>query len=340
MTKTIINCSVLATCLMVAAVWGCKKHSAQPEAPTVTTAAIAGINPYTAVGGGTITANGGAAVTASGICWSSTNNTPNVGTDSVAKGTTAMGSFTDSMKNLLSNTMYYVRAFATNSAGTAYGAVVTFSTAVDTTKVTFTYKGKTVTYGVIISPTTGRKWLDRNLGASEAATSVTDTAAYGDLFQWGRLDDGHQNRNSDTTSVWATTDIPGNGKFVVVNSTNAYADWRIPPNNNLWQGSQGTNNPCPKGWHVPTIDEWGAELGITNGSTGYSQIGIVLSGYRKATNAGIGLSGSYGTYWSSTPEASTAIGANHGNYFQISTSTAGPLLISKLYGLSIRCIKD
>jgi hypothetical protein len=47
--------------------------------------------------------------------------------------------------------------------------------------------------------TTGRVWLDRNLGVSQVATSSTDEASYGGLFQWGRLQDGHENRTSNTT---------------------------------------------------------------------------------------------------------------------------------------------
>ncbi|MEY4885721.1 MAG: hypothetical protein RL151_1030, partial [Bacteroidota bacterium] len=61
--------------------------------------------------------------------------------------------------------------------------------------VTFTYRGATVTYGTVVGAN-GKCWLDRNLGASRVATTVTDATAYGDLFQWGRLDDGGQDRNS------------------------------------------------------------------------------------------------------------------------------------------------
>ncbi|MCC5924135.1 MAG: hypothetical protein JJT77_10135 [Crocinitomicaceae bacterium] len=53
----------------------------------------------------------------------------------------------------------------------------------------------------VISPGTGKVWMDRNLGASQAATSSTDAAAYGDLYQWGRRSDGHQCRTSITTTT-------------------------------------------------------------------------------------------------------------------------------------------
>ena len=100
--------------------------------PQLTTAAITNLTYNTATSGGTITGDGGAAITASGICWSKTNNTPTL-TDSTKAGTTASGSFTSVMNNLEENTTYYVRAFATNSVGTAYGNVVTFTTPVNIT---------------------------------------------------------------------------------------------------------------------------------------------------------------------------------------------------------------
>lgn len=50
-----------------------------------------------------------------------------------------------------------------------------------------------------VTSVTGAIWLDRNLGASRVATSSTDSAAYGDLYQWGRLTDGHQERSSSVT---------------------------------------------------------------------------------------------------------------------------------------------
>jgi hypothetical protein len=78
--------------------------------------------------------------------------------------------------------------------------------------VTFTYKGNVVTYGTVESQ--GECWMDRNLGASRVATAYNDSVAYGDLFQWGRGDDGHQNRDSGVTSTLSTTDNPGHSNFI------------------------------------------------------------------------------------------------------------------------------
>ena len=98
-------------------------------APTVTTTTISNIDKTTATGGGNVTADGGATVTARGICWSTSQN-PTVDGNHTTDGT-GTGSFTSSMTGLTANTTYYVRAYATNSAGTAYSEQVSFTTLPD-----------------------------------------------------------------------------------------------------------------------------------------------------------------------------------------------------------------
>jgi hypothetical protein len=93
--------------------------------------------------------------------------------------------------------------------------------------------------------------MDRNLGASRVAQTYDDGQAYGDLFQWGRLDDGHQSRTSGTTTTLSNSNSPGHNMFITLDS--APYDWRKPQNQNLWQGLGGNNNPCPSGWRVPYI---------------------------------------------------------------------------------------
>ena len=97
--------------------------------PTVTTTAISNIGKTTATGGGNITADGGGTVTARGICWSTSQN-PTLSGSHTTNGT-GTGSFTSAMTGLTVNTTYYVRAYATNSAGTAYGEEVSFTTLPD-----------------------------------------------------------------------------------------------------------------------------------------------------------------------------------------------------------------
>ena len=90
-----------------------------------------------------------------------------------------------------------------------------------------------------------------NMGAAQIATSSTDAAAYGDLFQWGRLDDGHQVRTSITVNTQSNSDNHGHSDFII-----GFGDWRSQQNNNLWQGVYGTNNPCPDGYRLPIQAEW------------------------------------------------------------------------------------
>jgi uncharacterized protein (TIGR02145 family) len=115
-------------------------------------------------------------------------------------------------------------------------------------------------YGTVVNPVTGKIWLDRNLGAMQVATSSTDAASYGDLYQWGRAADGHQIRTSATQGTQATTFLAdeGNnlwdGKFII-----GFSDWLTPAATDLWSGTAAENNPCPSGYRVPTNAEWNQE---------------------------------------------------------------------------------
>ena len=95
-------------------------------APILSTTAASSIGKLDAVSGGTISSNGGSAITASGICWS-TSATPTIANSKTTDGTTS-GTFTSTMTGLAMGTTYYVRAYATNSIGTAYGAAQSFTT--------------------------------------------------------------------------------------------------------------------------------------------------------------------------------------------------------------------
>ncbi|MDA3890275.1 MAG: FISUMP domain-containing protein [Salinivirgaceae bacterium] len=109
--------------------------------PTVTTTTVSSITSTTATSGGTINSDGGADITASGICYAKTQN-PTTNDTIISNGTTT-GSFTSSMTGLTTGITYYVRAYATNSEGTAYGGEVSFAT---TLKVGDSYQGGVVAY--------------------------------------------------------------------------------------------------------------------------------------------------------------------------------------------------
>ena len=100
--------------------------TAAPSLPTVSTAAVTGIGETSATGGGNVTGDGGVAVTERGICWN-TNHNPTTANAHSSNGT-GTGNFTVTMNGLSAGTTYYVRAYAVNNAGTAYGNEVVFST--------------------------------------------------------------------------------------------------------------------------------------------------------------------------------------------------------------------
>jgi len=117
--------------------------------PTVTTTSVSDITENSAQSGGNITDNGGALVTARGVCWSTSQN-PTTANDTTLNGN-GIGNFTSSLSELTQDTTYYVRAYATNNVGTAYGNEVSFTTFA----------------GTLTPPT----------AAAAAATSVTNTTA-------------------------------------------------------------------------------------------------------------------------------------------------------------------
>lgn len=94
--------------------------------PTVTTGTASSVTSNSADVSGNVTADGGATVTERGICYGTSAN-PTVSGTHVASGS-GTGSFTASLTGLTASTTYYVRAYATNSAGTAYGTQVSFAT--------------------------------------------------------------------------------------------------------------------------------------------------------------------------------------------------------------------
>ncbi|MCF8321318.1 MAG: DUF1566 domain-containing protein [Flavobacterium sp.] len=97
--------------------------------PTVQSTAISSLLTTSAVSGGNVTADGGATVTARGVVWSTSSNpTVALATKTVDGTGTGTGSFTSNITGLTANTAYYVRSYATNSAGTSYGNEISFTT--------------------------------------------------------------------------------------------------------------------------------------------------------------------------------------------------------------------
>ena len=195
----------------------------------------------------------------------------------------------------------------------------------------------------VFNAITGKIWMDRNLGATRVATSSTDAQSYGDLYQWGRGADGHQIRTSATTVTTSINDEPGNALFIIS------SDWRTTTNNNLWQGVNGVNNPCPSGFRLPTSAEWEAErlswvqapVSSTNSSDGAfaSPLKLPVGGRRDGDNVQNVFSfvGQIGYYWSSTISPFVSGTSNSLHIFSTAYVAGGGI---RADGYSVRCIKD
>jgi uncharacterized protein (TIGR02145 family) len=188
----------------------------------------------------------------------------------------------------------------------------------------------------VTNPATGKIWMDRNLGASQVATSSTDANAYGDLYQWGRRSDGHQCRTSPTTSTLSSVDQPANDNFIL--APIPPFDWRSPKNDNLWQGVNGINNPCPSGYRLPTDAELNAERTSwsSNNSSGAfaSPLKLSMAGFRTQNDGSLANVGSLGNYWSSTVDGDYSYGLS------FDSSAAYMSFTSRANGYAVRCLKD
>ncbi|MHA3045069.1 hypothetical protein JSO61_007010 [Riemerella anatipestifer] len=188
-----------------------------------------------------------------------------------------------------------------------------------------------------------------------------DWRAYGSLFQWQRNPDGHElitwtNATSGTPkysgsgSVSSSWTNAGTNKFIPYN--NSGASWVNSSTNqsgphNLWQ-MNGSNNPCPVGYHVPTHAE---QVALHNAITGQSLgnsyssssamwneqlLRLPASGQQNADDATLSLQSNYVWLWSSEQYDS-----NYTWYlwFNSGSSYAGYRSF-RAYGFSVRCIKD
>ena len=294
--------------------------------PVLTTNAVTELTQTTAISGGNVTSDGGATIIARGVCWS-TSQTPTI-TDIKTTDGTGIGSFTSAITGLTANTTYYVRAYATNSAGTGYGNSMSFTTLEENITVTDLDGNlyNTITIGT-------QTWMVENLKVTQ-------------------YNDGTNIPNETDATAWNTS-IAG-----------AYCNYNNQESNVSTYGrlynwdAVNTGKLCPIGWHVPTDSEWtiltnylggiiyaGGKLkengtihwtspneAATN-ETGFSAL---PSGYRDydGTFNDIRI---FGNWWSSTWYDSS------NSYAREMNSYDGGVMRYYRYisqGLSVRCVKD
>ena len=288
--------------------------------PTVTTNYVTDIKATTATCGGNITSDGNGTVTARGICWS-TNPNPTINDNKTNNGS-SIGSFTSNLSNLASQTTYYVRAYATNEVGTAYGEEKSFTT--------LPIEGTTDGHSwVDLGLPSGKKWATCNVGA-------TSPEEYGDYFAWGETmtKETYTEDNCPTYGV-SKSELQSQG--IIDSEGNLTAQYDVARAN--WGGT----------WRMPTYAElkelytqctW--EWISTNDFKGYSVTGpngnsifLPAAGYRGGSS--LSDAGGRGYYWSSAPNESNSKDACS-LYF--SSSYHGMDYHIRYYGHSVRPVLE
>ena len=190
--------------------------------------------------------------------------------------------------------------------------------------------------GDVYSPGTGQVWMDKNLGATQVATSSTDVDSYGDLYQWGRNTDGHEIRTS--TATLGPVPAGAEGSDFITNSTTPN-DWLTTQDDTRWNGAtKGAEDPCPTGYRVPTETELNNErltFSSNNAAGAFaSALKLPVGGYRYLTNGVLDQVGSSGRYWSSTVNGTNA------SYMLFNSVDALTNIDYRSNAFSVRCIKE
>ncbi|MEI6556186.1 MAG: fibrobacter succinogenes major paralogous domain-containing protein [Paludibacter sp.] len=307
--------------------------------PTITTTEILSTTITTASSGGNITYDGGASVTARGVCWS-TSTSPTIANSKTSDGA-GTGAFTSSLTGLTAGTTYYIRSYATNSVGTAYGIQVSFTTLLSNYGKVTDIDGNT--YNTIVIGT--QVWLVENLKTTKykdgtAIPIVTDGTVWSSLTS-----PAYCYYNNDATSYKSTY--------------GALYNWY----------TVNTAKLAPTGWHVATDAEWttlenyvsaniatsgfvAKALAATtdwNPDTSFGSIGNDLTknnsssftalpgGNRYHNNGPFSDLGYNGYWWCSTESNATNAWLRRLYY---NTNSMNKYNNYKQCGFSVRCVKD
>lgn len=301
--------------------------SSNDSVPVLTTTVVSDLKETTVQCGGNITSQGGASVTARGVCWSY-GQMPTVDDDKTTDGS-GTGSFVSTITGLVGRSLYYVRAYATNSEGTGYGSVLSFRTTDSTSSVTDidgnTYK--TVKIG-------SQWWMAENLKVThyrngDAITNVTDSATWGALTTEAYCD-----YNNNVSNV-ATYGRLYNGYAV--------SDSRII---------------APTGWHVATDAEWQALVDFMGGdaiaggklkeawtthwtspnvgATNECGFNALPGGFRFNSGQFYGIQ-AHGNFWTSTLASSVTAWYR---FVHCTNSEVAHFTSGLTAGFSVRCVKD
>jgi uncharacterized protein (TIGR02145 family) len=296
------------------------------DVPTITTSPVVNIGQTEAIGGGNLSKPGAYPVIEMGICWS-TSSGPTID-DNSAIVSLDFGEFTANLTSLSSETKYYVRAWASNDNGIAYGNEIEFTTAPSVTTIE-DIDGNTYNTIQIGNQT----WIKENLRTRKYA-------------------DGSPIDNIEDIATWESTQ---SGAYSWYNNDSAsYNDpYGLMYNFYAVEDDRGL---CPAGWHVATKEDWEEmidylggedeaafrirETGTTHwdydpGVTNSSGFTAVPGGYRFSGQDFDGIGG-YAFFFTST-----IFNARPISYYMVSNQNNiveyGNV---KNNGFSVRCIKD
>jgi uncharacterized protein (TIGR02145 family) len=304
--------------------------------PTVTTDSVTGITSNSATLGGNVTQDGGSPVTSRGVAYGLSTNPSTSG--NITTDGSGVGSFVSTLTGLTASTTYYVRAYATNGVGTAYGNEISFST---NSSNGFSSCGGVTdvdgnSYQTVQIGT--QCWTQSNLTVSKYRNgdnipNITDNT------QWSQT-------NTSNTGAWCNYNNDANNGTTYGKLYN-------------WYAVNDSRGLCPTGWHVPTDSEWNVMVKYLDPnadtvSAGWqnTNAGTALksaTGWNGTNSSGFtalpggnrtGLSdfdGSLGTWWSSTAIGS---GSTWCRNLRSSYSEVHRGNCDKRYGGSVRCIRD
>lgn len=288
---------------------------------SIITSYISFLDATSILGRGSVTADGGEPITERGVCWGTSPN-PTI-TDSHAAGGEGLGSFSAAMTGFLPETVYYVRAYATNVLGITYGSDVTFTSYGSVTDI----DGNVYPVATIGS----QKWMAENL--------KTTLYRNWEPLSYPGEDNEAWSTNFTGAYAWNNNDI----SFKVTHG--AFYNWY----------SVSTGRLCPTGWHVPSDEDWATLVDFVGGdiiaasklkaTSGWISVGSgtdnygfsAIPGGNRSSSGTFRYFGQSGYWWSSTDDFSSNA-LYRSMYYNSNTfySYSG----GKGNGLSVRCLKD
>ena len=300
-----------------------------PAMALLTTASITEVTSSTATGGGNISMDGGAPVTMRGVCWSTATG-PTIDNNRTTDGA-GSGSFASALSDLLPSTQYYVRAYATNSAGTAYGNEITFTTSADGNLLTVTDVDGNRYDMVIIG---SQNWMAQNLRTTryQDGTSITTGLSTAD---WSSTTSGAYCVMLDDPATFEDTYGKLYNFYSLVDSRKLCPAGTHPPSESEWNiliNHLGGGAVAGGKMKTTGTTYWNSPNGAATNSSGFSGL---PGGFRDLF--GYGLVRDYGNFWSNS-EASAA----EGRSMAIRSNDGYALLgsSSKYVGYSVRCVQD